>query len=201
VYEARAEFDLARQYYRQALQVDPNMAVATVALGRLLERENRLGEALALLEEASLQSGDDAATANSIGEMFLRMGQPNRAVDAFQVALERDNSFPDARINLTEYYLNTGQQTRAIEYIDQMVAAGIDSPRVRFLNARALHGQERYEQGISLMLELLEDEPENTVYLMHLGQLQFRPRSRPAAEPVRGDVYDGALGHGAQRHG
>ena len=40
VYEAEAEFDLSRQYYRQAMQIEPANVRPLVALAQLAEREN-----------------------------------------------------------------------------------------------------------------------------------------------------------------
>lgn len=173
VFERKAEFELSRQFYRQSLQIEPANGLAYVALARLAERENLPGDALALLLEADRTGAESASMSNEIGEMYLRLGERNRAVTAFNRALELEQSHPDARINLTEYYLNTGQDARAITFIDSMVAAGIDSPRLRFLNARALHGKGEYERGIEEMLTLLEGDPVNAEYLFMLGRLQF----------------------------
>lgn len=192
VYEQEAEFDLARQYYRQALQIEPEFTRPTVALARLAERENKPGEAIELLERAQDANQTDPATANDIGEMYLRLGDTNRAVTAFRRSLELDQSQPFARINLTEYYLDTGQQERAIEYIDQMVDSGIDSPRVRFLNARALEGKGEYERGIEIMIELLDSDPDNADYMHMAGLLQFGAGNYEAAKTYFQSSFDAA---------
>ena len=191
-YEREAEFELARQYYRQALQIEPAFTRPLVALARLAQRENMPSDAVELLERAAEANDADAATANEIGEMYLSLGDTNRAVTAFRRSLELDQSQPFARMNLAEFYLDSGQQARAIEYINEMLEAGIESPQVRFLNARALEGQGQYAQGIELVLALIEEEPENAEYRFMNGLLHFGAGEYETAKASFQTAFDSA---------
>ena len=192
VYELEAEFELARQYYRQAVQIDPQNVRPMVSLAQLAERENMPAESLRMLDEAYSINTNSASRSNEIGEMYLRLGETNRAVTAFRGALAIDQSHPDARINLTEYYLNTGQQQRAIENLQEMINAGVDSPKVRFLNARALHGLEEFDRAIEELLVLQESDPDNAEYLFLLGLVHFDAGNHVAARLQFGRAYEEA---------
>ena len=173
VYEAEAEFDLARQYYRQAMQIEPSNVRPLVQLALLSERENIVADALDLLDQAEEANEDNAAMANEIGEMYLRLNETNRAVTAFRTSLDMDGSQPDAQINLTEYYLDSGQQARALEQLQIMIGSGVESPRVRYLNARALHGSGDFSRAIEELLVLQESDADNPDYLFLLGLVHF----------------------------
>ena len=181
VYEAEAEFDLARQYYRQAMQIEPSNVRPLVQLALLAERENIATDALDLLNQAEEANEDNAAMANEIGEMYLRLNETNRAVTAFRTSLEIDGSQPDARINLTEYYLDSGQQARALEQLQIMIGSGVESPRVRYLSARALHGSGDYSRAIEELLVLQEADADNPDYLFLLGLVHFDDENYTAA--------------------
>lgn len=181
VYENEAEFELSRQYYRQAMQTEPTNVRPLVRLAQLAQRENMANEALRLLNEATATNEGNATMANEIGEMYLGLGETNRAVSSFRTALDIDGSHPDARINLTEYYLDSGQQQRAVEQLDVMLESGVESPRVRFLNARALHGMGEYDRAIEELLVLQEADADNPSYLFLLGRVHFDAENYSAA--------------------
>jgi tetratricopeptide (TPR) repeat protein len=181
VYEAEAEFDLSRQYYRQAMQIEPSNVRPLVALAQLAERENIPTEAIDLLDLAEENNESNAAMANEVGEMYLRLSETNRAVTAFRNSLDIDGSQPDARINLTEYYLDSGQQQRALEELGTMIASGVESPRVRYLNARALNGSGDFSRAIEELLVLQESDSDNPDYLFLLGRVHFADGNHTAA--------------------
>ncbi len=181
VYDAEAEFDLSRQYYRQAMQVEPSNVRPLVALAQLAERENIPTEALDLLDQAGENNTSDAGMSNEVGEMYLRLSETNRAVTAFRRSLAIDGSQPDARINLTEYYLDSGQQQRALEELATMIGSGVESPRVRYLNARALHGSGDFSRAIEELLVLQESDADNPDYLFLLGLVHFDDGNYTAA--------------------
>ena len=181
VYEAEAEFELARQYYRQAMQIEPSNVRPLVQLALLAERENIASDALDLLNQAEDSNQDNAAMASEIGEMYLRLNETNRAVTAFRRSLDIDGSQPDARINLTEYYLDSGQQARALEQLQIMISSGVESPRVRYLNARALHGSGDFSRAIEELLVLQESDSDNPDYLFLLGLVHFDDENYTAA--------------------
>jgi len=172
-YEGEAEFELSRQYYRQAMQIDPSDVRPVVRLALLAARERKPGDALRLLDEAVAVRSQDAASWNAIGEMYLRIGETNRAVSAFRESLRIDQSEPDARMNLAQYYLDSDQQSRALDLLGSMIEAGIEAPRVRYLNARALLGQRAFDRAVEELLVLQEAEPRNADYLFLMGRVHF----------------------------
>lgn len=180
-YEEEAEFELARQYYRQAMQTEPENVRPLVRLAELAQRENKFSDALRLLDEASSTNEGSAAMENEIGEMYVGLGETNRGVSAFRRALQIDGSQPDARINLTQYYLDSGQQQRALDELDLMLESGVESPRVHYLHARALHGMGSHDRAIEQLLVLLEGDPNNTDYLFRMGRVHFDAGNYAAA--------------------
>ncbi len=171
--EAQADFEGARESYQLAAQLDSEMLIAQVALADLDERSARPAEARALLDAAVAAGPRDAATATAIGEMYLRIGETNAAVALFRRAVELNRSYARARLNLSDYYLQTEQDDRALGELEDMLASGVDSPRVRYLHARALGEVGQLARAIEGVRALLEDDRDNADYLFLLGRLQF----------------------------
>lgn len=173
VREEQVEFDDAGELYRQAMQIDPGFVRAYLQLATLEERGGNPTGALSLLDEAAAQTIDDAGLASELGVGYLTIGERNKAVAAFRRALALNTSHPDARIHLTEFYLDNGQNERAIRELDIMVQSGVDSPRVRYLHARALSARGDYDRAIEELLSLIEQDASNADYLMLMGISYF----------------------------
>jgi len=181
VKEAQAEFDHAQERYEQSIQIDPHFLRAYVRLAQLRLRENRSSEALTLVSDAWNQGVDTAALANEIGATYMELGEVNRAVAAYRRSLEIDPSFADARLNLVDHYLSSSQHERALRELSAMVQSGVDSPRVRYLNARALTESGEHDRAIEELLVLLQADESNASYLQLMGRAHFGAGNYEAA--------------------
>jgi tetratricopeptide (TPR) repeat protein len=173
VAEEQAEFDRAIEYYTQATQIDGSFRDPWLRLAQLAQRSADVPEALAYLQRVPLAELDDAALANEIGEVYLSLGEANRAVGAFRRALEIDQAYPNARISLAEHYLTIEEYPRALEEIRSMVDSGVDTPRVQFLHARALTATGEYSRALEELTALVNQDAENPDYLHALGLAHF----------------------------
>jgi tetratricopeptide (TPR) repeat protein len=173
VAEEQAEFDRAIEYYTQATQVDGTFLRPWIRLAQLAERAADIPEALAFIQRVPLNELDNAALANEIGEVYLSLNEANRAVGAFRRALEIDQAYPTARINLAEHYLSIEEYPRALDEIRTMVESGVDTPRVQFLHARALTAIGEYSRAMEELTALVNLEQDNPDYLYALGVAHF----------------------------
>ena len=173
VAEEQAEFDRAIEYYTQATQIDGSFLQPWLRLAQLAQRSADAPEALAYLQRVPLAELEDAALANEMGEVYLSLGEANRAVGAFRRALEIDQAYPNARISLAEHYLNIEEYPRALEVIRSMVDSGVDTPRVQFLHARALTAIGEYSRALEELTALVNLEEDNPDYLYALGLAHF----------------------------
>ncbi|MBU6159772.1 MAG: tetratricopeptide repeat protein [Myxococcales bacterium] len=173
VAEEQAEFDRAIEYYTQATQIDGSFRDPWLRLAQLAQRSADVPEALAYLQRVPLAELEDADLANEIGEVYLSLGEANRAVGAFRRALEIDQAYPNARISLAEHYLTIEEYARALGEIRLMVDSGVDTPRVQFLHARALTATGEYSRAQEELTALVNQEADNPEYLHALGLAHF----------------------------
>jgi tetratricopeptide (TPR) repeat protein len=173
VAELKTEFEEAETQYRRAMQIDAGFILPSIAIANLQARSGEPATARTTLDEVMAQNLTDAAVANAVGEQYLLLGETNAAVTAFRRATDLNRAYARARTNLTDYYLASGQHARALAELQNMLDSGVDSPRVRFLHARALGEEGQYSRAIEEILALLEDDGDNSDYLFLLGRLQF----------------------------
>lgn len=192
VQEEEVEFDKARAQYEKAIQADPNFLQPYIRLAELDFRSNDLPSARKRLDEALGVGGTSSDLANDVGESFLAMGETNRAVAAFRAALTIDRSNPDARINLAGHFIETRQFAEALEELNEMIAAGVASPRVKLRQASAMIGVGEADRAIETLLKLIEAEPKNSAYLFELGRAHMGNKSWQSARENFARAYDQA---------
>jgi tetratricopeptide (TPR) repeat protein len=108
--ERQKHFEPAEQYFRQALDIDPNSAMTLNYLGYMLaDRGIRLPEALKLIRKAVELDPMNGAYLDSLGWAYLKLGQYEPAEENLRQAVERDQADPSIHDHLGELYEKTGR--------------------------------------------------------------------------------------------
>jgi tetratricopeptide (TPR) repeat protein len=84
----RNRFEQARAVLTQAVELQPNSALAQLALGIALGRLLQIPEALAALERAVQLDATGFYPRFRLGELYMRIGVPSRAREELQHALD-----------------------------------------------------------------------------------------------------------------
>jgi tetratricopeptide (TPR) repeat protein len=110
--EKRAEYDNALRYLQTVSRLDPESDVDRV-VSNIYIKTNRTSEAIALLEQAMIQSPNDPTININLGNLLFQMENYTRAADEFKkvvnMKLERnDPNLHTALFNLGAVYKNWG---------------------------------------------------------------------------------------------
>lgn len=103
----------ARRAARRALQLDPGLAEAHTALGRLHYLEKDVPAALSRFERAVEMTGSYAAAYEHLGMVQLSMGRPEEALGSIRQSVDLAPLAPENRAALSWVYLATGEYERA----------------------------------------------------------------------------------------
>jgi tetratricopeptide (TPR) repeat protein len=108
--ERQKHFEPAEQYFRQALQIDPNNSMVLNYLGYMLaDKGSRLPEALKMIRKAVENEPMNGAYLDSLGWAYFKMGQYELAETNLRQAVERSQTDPTVHDHLGDLYEKTGR--------------------------------------------------------------------------------------------
>ncbi|HEY2471618.1 MAG TPA: tetratricopeptide repeat protein [Terracidiphilus sp.] len=108
--ERQKHFEPAEQFFRQALELDPNNAMVMNYLGYMLaDKGMRLPEALKLIRKAVELEPMNGAYLDSLGWAYFKLGQYELAEENLRQAVERDQTDPTVHDHLGDLYEKTGR--------------------------------------------------------------------------------------------
>jgi tetratricopeptide (TPR) repeat protein len=112
-----SEPDDARDAYRRALELDPNLVEAHVNLGRLLHASGNAREgALHYQRAIELEPASTTALFN-LGVALTDLEMPEEAILAYRTALAADPACADAHYNLANLYETRGEGAAALRHL------------------------------------------------------------------------------------
>jgi DNA-binding transcriptional MerR regulator len=119
----------ARDAYLRALGLDPNHADAHVNLGRLLQLEGRVDEAMVHYRSSIQAAGTDPTASFNLGTALEMVGRWGDSLKAYQRALKLDPDFSDAHFNLSRLCEQLGHRTAAIRHLHAYQRLVNENPR------------------------------------------------------------------------
>jgi tetratricopeptide (TPR) repeat protein len=108
--ERQKHFDPAEQFFRQALELDPNSSMTMNYLGYMMaDKGIKLTEALGLIRKAVELEPMNGAYLDSLGWVYFKLGQYELAEENLRQAVERDQTDPTVHDHLGDLYEKTGR--------------------------------------------------------------------------------------------
>ncbi len=139
-HERLKQWDQAEADFRRALELNPDQPQVLNYLGySLVERQEKLGEALDMIERAVAARPDSGYIVDSLGWVLFRLGRYNEAVEHMEHAVELMPVDPVVNDHLGDVYWAVGrareaefQWKRALSFIDPEDTDGeADPDRIR----------------------------------------------------------------------
>ena len=108
--ERQKHYEPAEQFFRQALELEPDNAMVLNYLGYMLaDKGKQLPEALKMIRKAVELEPMSGAYLDSLGWVYFRMGEYELAEENLRQAVERDATDPTVHDHLGELYEKTGR--------------------------------------------------------------------------------------------
>jgi tetratricopeptide (TPR) repeat protein len=146
MYYNSAYFNIAVSYFSKAIEIEPNYLAARYALAQTYEKRNepglasveysniiRLNSNLARFEQRSsyeraLLSINITEVYNSLGLVYMRIGDFNKAIHWFDRALESNINDAAAHSNIASVYFYKKYYSMAIEQAEFAIKCAPDEP-------------------------------------------------------------------------
>ncbi|MGH9617641.1 MAG: tetratricopeptide repeat protein [Acidobacteriaceae bacterium] len=121
--ERQKHIESAEQQFRQSLASDPNNALALNYLGYMLaDHDQKLNEALQLIEHAVKLDPENGAYLDSLGWVHYKLGQYELAEEALEKAVTLIPKDPTVHDHLGEVYASTGHLQQAVAQWESSLA-------------------------------------------------------------------------------
>jgi Flp pilus assembly protein TadD len=178
--------DDAVHHLRQALRIDPDLAMAHTNLALALEARGDREEAIEHLQQA-LRIDPDLATAHfNLGKVLDTAGRRDEAIDHFRKAVAIEPTFADVHNDLGIALAKAGRGDEAIDHFRQAVAA---DPKFFMAHCNlgiALLQQQRPDEAIDHFQQAVDLDPKEAQPHGDLGRALFMVgRLRDARDATR----------------
>jgi tetratricopeptide (TPR) repeat protein len=153
------DLDIAAEYYRQAVELDPENVELLAELSRVLTLSYQLREALDVAEQAILIAPEDSRGHAMKARALDWMGEYDQAVVSALRAVELDSENALAHTYLAEAYNDLGRWKQAREQAELAVELDPYSIDARRNYALVLEYQGYYEGAVQQYLQALQIHP------------------------------------------
>jgi tetratricopeptide (TPR) repeat protein len=164
------DFADAEHCLRKAVDVEPSSLQAYASLARLLVKQKRTDEALTEYQAAAKLRPTSVAVATMIGILLEEEHKPLEAQKQYEKTLAMDSHAGVAASNLASIYLSNGGNLDVALRLAQTATSQLPNAP----EASGTLGWVYYRKGlanlaIAPLQESLAKEPDNPIYLGHLG--------------------------------
>jgi Tfp pilus assembly protein PilF len=169
---AEGRTDAAKDFFHQALAINPRAEAAHTYLGVIADRENNLTEAERQFAAAVAAAPRSPAAHNNYGAILLRLGLAQQAAAQFELSLKLDQNQRNALINLAQIRFAHGT-------IDDLRAA-----HDLFTRANALGQDVRLARALVVVALRLDNQTEvRAAYRDYTALLATDPAANNVATP------------------
>jgi tetratricopeptide (TPR) repeat protein len=117
--EDRGESELAEHLFRQALDLEPNMAAALTNLGNLVYRQGELEEARRLYDRALEHDPEQPEARYNLANLLEDLGETELAIAEMRRVVAMAPTFADAHYNLGLMLAQIGGTAQARQYLER----------------------------------------------------------------------------------
>src|SRR5213594_2292241 len=115
-------------------------------------------------------ASDDFARWMSVGKNYYDKGEPVKAVEAFQKAVQLQPTHPDALLNLANACLLAGQSENALRYAQEVLSLDYNSAAAHYVAGCAEIRLRRFEEAIKFLQSAKEIDRKINAVSFQLGR-------------------------------
>lgn len=134
-------YNLALEEFKQAIKLNPNLALALNNAGEILQLQGKINEAEEYFNKALEVQPKYAEVTENLGSILYEKGQIDAAIDRFQESIYINPKNSSAYYNLGKAYLSKGYASRAINALQISLAQNPNSAPSRYEMGRAYEMQ------------------------------------------------------------
>jgi tetratricopeptide (TPR) repeat protein len=178
LYVQNKEYDEAQKILNRLVKVEGDSYLAYYSLARLY-RELQLYDKAAAAYEKALELNWFEQLAYELAEFYEDQLQYDKAIALYQRIIEEGESTDMAKTRLVNLYLKIDENDKALELLRELRTDLPESFNVDITIIRILLNQEKYDEAIMILEDVLRTNPELTVMRYLLGMAYYK-KNEPA---------------------
>ena len=183
IFMAKGDPKRAEARYEKAIETDPNIMAAYVALSRLYIQEGKLDQAKNQYETILSKNPNYLAGYMALGTIHEQEQNHDKAEDYYRKALEVNKDFAPAANNLAWILANRGGNIdEALGFAQLAKEKMPKNPAVMDTLGWIYYLKGRYPSAISELADSLELAPDNPTINFHLGMAYFKSKQHSEAK-------------------
>ncbi len=172
--------DKAEEFYKKALFLDDRLAETYINIADVYYKENRLWDAIEILQGAIALIPDNVALRHYLGRIYIEDKRYDDAIDALDSVLELAPKNYDANWDLGMVYYELGDYNSAIANFEEVLKYIEDNELIFYQTALAYEANDEIDKAISNLLKSISVNDKFPLGYKRLGMLFA----------ARGDIED-----------
>jgi len=198
LYAKNREYDKAQKILNRLIRLDGDSYMAHYSLARLyieLKYYDRAAESY----EKALELNWFERLAYEVAEFYENRHEYKKAIPVYRRIMEEGETSDMAKTRLVNLYLTTKENDKALELLRELRTILPESHNVDMTMSRILLSQEKYDEAIMILEDVLQTNPELTVVHYLLAMAYYRNNDNPKAEqqlesiPADSSLYEDSI--------
>ncbi len=198
LYAQNKEYDKAQEILNRLIQLEGDSYLAHYSLARLY-RELQYYEKAAASYEKALELNWFERLAYEVAEFYEERREFDKAIDVYNRIIEEGQLSDVAKTRLVNLYLTLGENDKALKLLRDLRSIMPESHNVDITISRILLSQEKYDEAIMILEDVLQTNPELTVVRYLIGMAYYRDNNSQKAEehlkiiPPESNLYEDTI--------
>lgn len=167
----QGQISQAEEYFRKALFLDEKLAETYINLADVYYKQNRLWDAIDLLQGAVAILPDNAALRHFLARIYIEDKRYDDAIDALDSVLELAPKNYDANWDLGMVYFETGDWAGAISNFEEVLQYIQENELIFYQTALAYEANDELDKAVSNHLKAIAVNDKFPLSYKRLGML------------------------------
>jgi len=198
LYSQNREYEKAQEMLTRLISLEGDSYLAHYSLARLY-RELQFFDKAAASYEKALELNWFERLAYEVAEFYEDRQEYDKAIAVYRRIIGEGESVDMAKTRLVNLYLNLGENDKALEILRDLRSTLPESHKVDITISRILLSQEKYDETIMILEDVLQTNPELTTVRYLLGMAYYRNNDNQKAEeqlkliPAESNLYEDSI--------
>ena len=163
------ELESAKNFYLQAIKVDPTYAKSYHNLGFLAAQQGQLQQAISYYQQAIESQPDYPSAFYNLGLVYEQLKETEKAIACYSHSVQLDSTNVEVYKSLAQLYDRQENYAKAEKYYRCALLLQPDNLELRYNLGVVLYEQEKFDKAVSCFQKIIQAKPQDAIAYLHLG--------------------------------